>query len=46
MQNDTQYIMLDSKIKDTKKKLKQENKKNKPDKKKSKRKANIQVASS
>lgn len=39
MQNDTQYIMLDSKIKDTKKKLKQENKKNKPDKKKSKKKS-------
>lgn len=39
MQNDTQYIMLDSKIKDTKKKLKQENKKNKPDKKKSEKKS-------
>lgn len=39
MQNDTQYIMLDSKIKDTKKKLKQEKNKNKPYKKKSKKKS-------
>ena len=38
MQNNTQYIMLDSKIKDTKKKLKQENKKNKPTKSKNKKK--------
>ena len=38
MQNNTQYIMLDSKIKDTKKKLKQENKKNKPTKNKNKKK--------
>ena len=39
MQNNTQYIMLDSKIKDTKKKLKQENKKNKPKKSKNKKKS-------
>ena len=38
MQNNTQYIMLDSKIKDTKKKLKQESKKNKPIKNKIKKK--------
>ena len=39
MQNDTQYIMLDSKVKDTKKKLKQNNKKNKNSNKKKKKKS-------
>lgn len=38
MQNDTQYIMLDSRIKDTKKKLKKEKNKNKPPKDKSNKK--------
>ena len=38
MQNDTQYIMLDSRIKDTKKKLKKEKNKNKPPKDKNNKK--------